>query len=196
MFQFKTLELAHWDYWQRIVIPLDQRIITVVGPNGSGKTTLLDALRTVLGIDCSSKRDYKRYVRHAGAGVAWIKATVDNERGPAGRKPFPAVPGGVATLVCRIQKKGGEWPRQYGILAGAPAIEEVEEKVEWLKLGEYRRQLEAAGFTRAVSKVLAIEQGETDKLCEYSPQKLLELVFDVFGDKQVLEDYEKARSDQ
>lgn len=196
MFRFKTLELVHWDYWERIVIPLDERIITIVGQNGSGKTTLLDALRTVLGIECSSKRDYKRYVRHAGGGVAWIKATVDNGRGPAGRRPFQAVPGDVATLVCRIQKKGGEWPRQYGILAGAPAIEEIQENVEWLGLVGYRQQLEGAGLTRAVSKVLAIEQGETDKLCEYSPQKLLELVFDVFGDKQVLDDYEKARADQ
>ncbi|NOT69251.1 MAG: AAA family ATPase [Methylophilaceae bacterium] len=49
MFNFRSLELVHWDFWQRFSLPLDTQIITIVGPNGSGKTTLLDALRTLLG---------------------------------------------------------------------------------------------------------------------------------------------------
>ena len=40
MFHIKSLELVHWDYWQRIKnIPLDAKIITIAGQNGSGKTT-------------------------------------------------------------------------------------------------------------------------------------------------------------
>ena len=35
------------------------------GPNGSGKTTLLHALRTLFGLRCSGKRDFRRYVRRA-----------------------------------------------------------------------------------------------------------------------------------
>ena len=63
MFKFIKVEVVHWDYWERFSLPLDANVITIVGPNGSGKTTLLDALRTLLCIDCSSGRDYKRYVR-------------------------------------------------------------------------------------------------------------------------------------
>ena len=63
MFRLQTLELVHWDYCQRISLPLDASIITIAGPNGSGKTTLLDAMRTLLGLKCSQPRDYKTYAR-------------------------------------------------------------------------------------------------------------------------------------
>ena len=59
MFHLRNLELVHWDYCQRVSLPLDASIITIAGPNGSGKTTLLDAMRTMLGLRCSSPRDYK-----------------------------------------------------------------------------------------------------------------------------------------
>ena len=65
MFQIRSAELVHWDYWQRFTLPLDAQIVTIVGPNGSGKTTLLDALRTLLALRCSGRRDYKRYVRRS-----------------------------------------------------------------------------------------------------------------------------------
>ncbi len=56
MFHLQTLELLHWDYCQRVTLPLDGNIITIAGPNGSGKTTLLDALRTLQGQECSGGR--------------------------------------------------------------------------------------------------------------------------------------------
>ncbi len=56
MFHFESLELLYWDYWERVRIPFDERIIVIVGPNGSGKTTLLDAMRTLLGIKTSAKK--------------------------------------------------------------------------------------------------------------------------------------------
>ena len=59
MFHLQSLELLHWDYCQRVTLPLDGAIITIAGPNGSGKTTLLDAMRTLLGLECSGGRTYK-----------------------------------------------------------------------------------------------------------------------------------------
>jgi chromosome segregation ATPase len=47
-----------------------------------------------------------------------------------------------------------------------------------------------------MAKVLALEQGETDKLCEYAPRQLLDLVFQVFGDKEVLDAYDEAKRHQ
>jgi chromosome segregation ATPase len=196
MFHIKQIELVHWDYWRRFTLPLDAQIITIVGPNGSGKTTLLDALRTLFALRCSGKRDFRRYVRRADRSFAWIRATVDNQPGATGRRPFFPCMDEVVTLACRIRKGGGEWTRDYTIVDGDMPIEALEQDNDWLGLRDYQTRLAAGGLTPAISKVLALEQGDTDKLCEYSPKALLELVFDVFGDKEVLDNYDLAREEQ
>jgi chromosome segregation protein len=196
MFDFRSLEVVHWDYWQRFSIPLDTNIVTVVGPNGSGKTTLLDALRTLLTIDCAGNRDYKSYLRHNGKPFAWLRARVGNTPGPAGDRPFFPLMDREVTLACRIQKKGGEWQRQYVVMGGDVSVEDIEARGDWLNLREYRIRLEGAGLSQAIRRVLTLEQGATDKLCQMPPKALLDLVFDVFGDKAVLDDYQRARNDQ
>jgi len=196
MFEFRELEVVHWDYWERFNLPLDAHIITVVGPNGSGKTTLLDALRTLLTIDCAGNRDFKSYLRHNGKPYAWLRAVVGNTPGPTGARPFFPVMDPRASLFCRILKKGGEWTRQFAILGGDVSIEDAEQRGEWIGLREYRVRLEAAGLSSAIRKVLTLEQGATDKLCQLSPRALLDLVFDVFGDKATLDDYQRARNEQ
>lgn len=196
MFHIKQLELVHWDYWRRFSLPLDAQIITIVGPNGSGKTTLLDALRTLFALRCSGKRDFRRYVRRADRSFAWIRAVVANQAGTTGRRPFFPCLHDEVTLACRIRRAGGEWTRDYTIVDGDVAIEELERTEDWVGLRDYQSRLAWGGLTPAIAKVLALEQGDTDKLCEYSPKALLELVFDVFGDKEVLDNYEAAREEQ
>src|SRR3569832_1522803 len=188
MFHIKSLELVHWDDWQRIKnIPLDAKIITIAGQNGSGKTTLLDALRTLFGLDCSMGRTYKHYARHSGQQTAWLRAVVDNR--PVGRqlsnRPFKAsgfFSDDEVTLFCQIQKNGGDWKRQYLMRGGRVEIEQIQDASDWLGIETYRKRLSHAGLSPAMAKVLALEQGETDKLCEYSPRQLLDLVYQVFGD--------------
>ena len=204
MFHIKSLELVHWDYWQRIKnIPLDAKIITIAGQNGSGKTTLLDALRTLFGLDCSMGRTYKHYARHSGQPIAWLRAVVDNK--PVGRqlsnRPFRSsgfFSEDEVTLFCQIQKNGGDWKRQYLMRPGCVEIEEVisANTTDWLGVETYRKRLANAGLSPAMAKVLALEQGETDKLCEYAPRQLLDLVFQVFGDKEVLDAYDEAKRHQ
>ena len=202
MFHIKSLELVHWDYWQRIKnIPLDAKIITIAGQNGSGKTTLLDALRTLFGLDCSMGRTYKHYARHSGQQTAWLRAVVDNK--PQGKqlsnRPFRSsgfFAEDEVTLFCQIQKNGGDWKRQYLMRPGNVDIEEVTEANDWLGVENYRKRLANAGLSPAMAKVLALEQGETDKLCEYAPRQLLDLVFQVFGDKEVLDAYDEAKRHQ
>lgn len=199
MFQMKAVEMVHWDFWQRLTVPLDAQIVTIIGPNGSGKTTLLDALRTLLAIKCSGKRDYKRYVRNNREPFAFLRGVVDNPRRPGGGlypTPFFPIVNPTVTLLCRIRKQGGDWVRHYAILDGDVSLEEAEGRAQWLGVQEYRRQLEVAGLTPAVAEVLALEQGDTDKLTEYSPRQLLDLVFQVFGDKDVLDNYQRARDEQ
>jgi chromosome segregation ATPase len=199
MFQMKSLEMVHWDFWQRLTVPLDAQIVTIIGPNGSGKTTLLDALRTLLAIKCSGKRDYKRYVRNNREAWAFLRGVVDNPRRLSGGlypTPFFPIVTETVTLLCRVRKQGGDWVRHYAILDGDVPLEEAEGRAQWLGVHEYRRQLEVAGLTPAVAEVLALEQGDTDKLTEYSPRQLLDLVFQVFGDKDVLDNYQRARDEQ
>jgi chromosome segregation ATPase len=198
MFSFHEIEVVHWDYWRRFKIPLGADIVTVVGPNGSGKTTLLDALRTLLSIPCSSGRDYRRYVRHADQPYTWLRAVVSNERRGRGSTAFFPITSDRVTLLCRIRKKGGEWERTYGIAAATLSIEDAEktDAVVWKSVRQYESELEAAGLTRAIKRVLALDQGQTDKLCEYTGRQLLELVFNVFGDQEVLDNYRVARDEQ
>jgi len=117
MFHLQTLELVHWDYCQRVSLPLDASIITIAGPNGSGKTTLLDAMRTLLGLKCSQPRDFKTYARHAGAKVAWLRAVVDNKphTRQTSSRPFARrlLYSDQVTLACRIDRNGGDWQRRY-----------------------------------------------------------------------------------
>lgn len=202
MFHLQSLELLHWDYCQRVSMPLDGNIITIAGPNGSGKTTLLDAMRTLLGLECSGGRTFRTYARHANAETAWLRALVDNK--PRGRqnssRPFASslLYADQVTLACRIERHGGDWQRRYIMVDGVHEIEALAEKAEkdWLGIEAWKRRLEAAGLTRAIGRVLALEQGQTDRLCELSPKELLRLVFEVFGDQEVLDRYDQARSHQ
>lgn len=198
MFRLNRLELVHWDYWQRFVVPLDASIITIVGPNGSGKTTLLDAMRTLLALDCSNKRDYKRYVRRNGEDFCWLRGVVDNSR-PQGssKRPFGILFGqDQITLACHIEKKGGDWVRRYWVVDGEIDLADIQSKGQEFGVRDYQHLLHSAGLSPAIAKVLSLEQGQTDKLCEYKPRELLDLVFDVFGDKEVLTRYQEARQHQ
>jgi chromosome segregation protein len=196
MFHIKQLELVHWDFWRRFNLPLDAQIITIVGPNGSGKTTLLDALRTLFALRCSGKRDFRRYVRRADRDFAWIRAVVANVASGTGKRPFFPCIHDEVTLACRIRRAGGDWTRDYAIVDGNTSIETLEAGSDWAGLRDYQNRLAWGGLTPAIAKVLSLEQGDTDKLCEYTPRALLDLVFDVFGDKEVLDNYQAAREEQ
>jgi chromosome segregation protein len=197
MFRFLALELVHWDYWERVVLPLDESIITIVGPNGSGKTTLLDAMRTVLALNTSRKRSYPTYVQHSNRPYAWLRALVTNQRDRRGRRPFFPLSSDHVTLACRVMRRSGEWQRQYCIEPGDVGVEELSTHEDrFLGVQEYRNRLSAGGLSQAVLRVLSLEQGATDKLCELSPRELLDLVYDVFGDKETLDEYQRARANQ
>jgi chromosome segregation protein len=198
MFRLLELETVHWDFWRSFRLPLDASIVTISGPNGSGKTTLLDALRTLLALDCSKKRDYKRYVRRNGEDFCWLRGVIDNQRPPgSSRRPFglPYTSDRI-TLACRIDKKGGDWTRKYWIADGEIALADLEKQGEEFGVRDYQRILHGAGLSPAIARVLSLEQGQTDKLCELSPRELLDLVFQVFGDKDVLDRYQEARHHQ
>ncbi|HMA10877.1 MAG TPA: hypothetical protein VKO83_03245, partial [Steroidobacteraceae bacterium] len=73
---------------------------------------------------------------------------------------------------------------------------DIEAQGEEFGVRDYQRVLHSAGLSPAIARVLSLEQGQTDKLCELSQKELLDLVFQVFGDKEVLERYQEARHHQ
>ncbi|MDP5007434.1 MAG: chromosome segregation protein SMC, partial [Glaciimonas sp.] len=130
-----------------------------------------------------------------------LRAVVDNR--PVGKqlsnRPFRSsgfFSEDAVTLFCQIEKNGGDWKRHYLMRPGVVEIEDVQDATDWLGPDTYKKRLANAGLSPAMAKVLALEQGETDKLCEYAPRQLLDLVFQVFGDKEVLDDYDNAKHHQ
>ncbi|HXE71601.1 MAG TPA: ATP-binding protein, partial [Candidatus Nitrosotenuis sp.] len=199
MIHFRKLQLINWDYWDNILLPLDDPIVNIVGPNGSGKTTLLDALRHLLRARLSSRRTLRKYLRRSDR-VSLIRAVVSNAPGSSTRRrPFaPQIHDDEVTLACLMRRNGGEWESFYYILPRDVGHQEIMalDPRQALSPMTYSRHLERAGVSRSVLRVLALEQGATDQLCEKSPRELLELVFDVFGDREVIEQYQTAREEQ
>lgn len=196
MFSLRLLEVVHWDYWERMVVPLNAPIVTLTGPNGAGKTTFIDACRTLLSIECSTDRDYKRYVRRTKAGSAWLRAVVSNPVRPRRARAFFPIQNDEVTVACKIRRASGDWERKYVILPGEVSIEDIEKgDTAWIGVREYQERMQAAGLTPAMRKVLALDQGATDKLSEYSSRELLRLVFDTYGDQAVLDEYHRSKKE-
>lgn len=193
MFNFKSIELMNWDFWPHFELPFDERIIMLAGPNGSGKTTFLDSLRLLLGAkQLSTGRKLSKYLR-SGDRVAMIKGVVTNHL-RHGKRPFRQL--GLSTdevtLVCLLENRGGSWEKKFSILPGNADAEAVQNADKWYGPEEYAKNLHAAGLPRTLLKILALEQGETNKLCQKSPVELLRYLLEIQGDKQTLDRYSEA----
>ena len=75
------------------------------------------------------------------------------------------------TLACRIRKAGGDWIPRLHHRRRQPADRGAGASNDWIGLRDYQHRLAWGGLTPAITKVLALEQGDTDKLCEYSPRR-------------------------
>ncbi|MCJ8330090.1 MAG: AAA family ATPase [Lentisphaeria bacterium] len=197
MFEFKYVELMNWAYWPTVNLPLDQRTIMITGPNGSGKTTFLDALRVLLRAPrLSSNRRFTDYIIGKVDTVV-IRGVVTNDAFGRDHRPFEfkGFDCEEVTLAAILKKKSGRWERRYVIAENDISLDDIKQipKNQQLSPEAYTYEIGEAGFSAAFLKVLALEQGQTDKLCEKSPRELLDLLLEVHGDKQVINQYKDAR---
>ncbi len=197
MFEFKYVELMNWAFWPTVKLPMDQRTIMITGPNGSGKTTFLDALRVMLRApSLSANRRFHDYIQK-NVDTAVIKGVVTNDLHQRERRPFEfkGFKDDLVTLAVMLFKRSGQWQRRFVILEGDVPLEDLQKmpKSHMLTPETYTYEISQAGFGSAFLKVLALEQGKTDKLCEKSPRAILDLLLEVHGDKQIIERYKRAR---
>ena len=197
MFEFRYVELMNWAFWPSVKVPLDQRTIMITGPNGSGKTTFLDALRTLLRAPrLSANRRFNDYLM-GNVDTAVVKAVVTNDYHQREHRPFEfkGFKGELVTMAVVMKHRAGRWEKRFALLDGDVPLEALRDlsRGDWLTPESYTREVEEAGFGAAFLKVLALEQGQTDKLCEKNPAELLDLLLDVHGDKVVIERYKRAK---
>ncbi len=175
---------------------MDGEIILLVGQNGSGKTTFLDALRVLLNAPNLSKQRTLHHYIQKDVDVAMIRAVVTNQL-VGNKRPFAHM--GIygdtdVSIICLIKNKGPKkLEKEFHIVKGQPSPEKICQLKGGLKPQQYSRYLEEAGVSRSTLKLIALEQGQTDKIGQLSPQDLLNLVMDITGNKDIIKRYEEAR---
>lgn len=197
MFKILRLSFSNWDCWRPVSVPLDEPIVMLAGPNGSGKTTFLDGIRIILNAPrLSTKRRRNKYMKDKRK-MTMVSALVSNYDAPSGR-PFRClnIHEDVVTLACVLVPTNTGVDSRYIIIPGDATFQEIQTAYQANKTyqpGEYSDILFKAGVSRSLLSILAIEQGETNKLCERSPQELFSYVMQIKGQRQVFERYSEAK---
>ncbi|MFL5963794.1 MAG: ATP-binding protein [Gaiellaceae bacterium] len=213
--QIEQLQVVHWGPLRPDAVELTIDGINVAtGPNGTGKTCLLDAAKLMLGVD-ELKQKPSDYIFDGGgdaarrADRAYVKAIFSNpERaGRAGRVFADAGRGceqsAHVTAICELTRER----RRYTILPGAitwgadgrrledelNALDELG-RSQWFGPRRWSELLSAAGVSRALVGVISIQQGETDKTLDGSPEDLLKRMLELTGKQQTLDDFRRTRA--
>ena len=197
MFKILRLSFSNWDCWRPVSVPLDEAIVMLAGPNGSGKTTFLDGIRIILNAPrLSTKRRRNKYMKDKRK-MTMVSALVSNYDAQGGR-PFRCLnlQEDVVTLACVLVPTNTGVDSRYIIIPGDASFQDIQSAYQNNKTyqpGEYSDILFKAGVSRSLLSILAIEQGETNKLCERSPQELFSYVMQIKGQRQVFERYSDAK---
>ena len=169
------------------MLPLDESIITIVGPNGSGKTTLLDAMRTVLALNTSRKRSTRPTssieppMPGYGGGDESTRSSWPPPVFPVDHRPGD--PGGVIGAAVS--------GRQYRIEPGDVGVRNQPQEERFLGVQEYRhrrRQLEPGGPPCALARTGGDGNSASCRRVDVSVH--------VFGDRETLDEYQRARVNQ
>jgi chromosome segregation ATPase len=213
--QIEEVQFIHWGSLPSDLVPLAVPGITVaIGPNGAGKTCWLDGLKLLLGVsDLSGERTPGSYIFDGGptgvpAEKAWLRATFANPVVRGTRHRVFAVAGGGCesaehvTVICRVAGN----TRSYLVLPGrvvwgveqtlAADMEKLDSQTpvtRWRGPQQYDQLLDRAGVSKALRGVLALPQGETDRLTKETPAGLMRRLLDLTGRQITLDEFRTAR---
>ncbi|MEU3456884.1 hypothetical protein ABZ671_25275 [Micromonospora sp. NPDC006766] len=213
--QIEEVQFVYWGSLPSDPVPLAAPGITVaIGPNGAGKSCWLDGLKLLLGVsDLSGNRTPGSYIFDGGPGGiaadrAWLRATFANPLVRGARHRVFAYAGGGCenaehvTVVCRVAGN----TRSYLVLPGR-VVWGVEQPLEtdleqldsqtpvtrWRGPQQYDQLLDRAGVSKALRGVLALPQGETDRLTKETPAGLMRRLLDLTGRQVTLNEFRAAR---
>lgn len=192
-------------------------INAATGPNGSSKTTLLDAIKLSLGVDELGGRRPEQYIFDGGgdptkrADRALIKAVFANPVRPNKRERVFADAGRGCevservTAICEVTRGNR---LRYAVHPGylrwggeGCSIEEDINKLrqqipdkQWMRRRKWSELLARAGVSRELLGLLALKQGETDKVLAGDQQELLRRMLELTGRQETRERYNEAKT--
>lgn len=212
--QIDEVQTVWWGSLRPDTIELSVDGINVAaGPNGSGKTTFLDAIKLMLGVGDKLARRPAEYIYDGGgdparkADRAYVRVIFANPERPgrAGRV-FADAGGGCelvpyVTAVCEvsperrrylIQPGAARWGATQPVEADLHALGRIP-RSRWLTPSQWSELLARAGVSQALTGVISIQQGETDRAITGTPEQLLRRVLELTGKQETLDGFRAAR---
>lgn len=202
MFRLERIELLNWDIQENQILVLRDGVNLLTGENGSGKTAILDAIKVALGAShIGADRSIDFYLRGRDAPVAMVRLVASNLPDPATRvRPFDALGGGFesdrVSLAVVASATDDGYARRWYILDGdtSPLARGVTAR-PFERLSDYTDRLDRLGLGRSFRRLICTPQHEVASLCRRSPSEVFDLLYDIIGGKDALEEWERLKRD-
>jgi len=215
--QIEQIQPVYWGALRPDPIDLATDGINVAtGPNGSGKTTLLDAIKLCLGVDELGGRRPEEYIFDGGGDAsrraerALIKVVFSNPVKPGKKERVFADAGrgceasDYVTAICEVTRGNRvRYAIHPGYLQWGGDDHSIEEDIHklreaipgklWMGKRKWSELLARAGVSRELLGVLALKQGETDKVLAGDYQELLRKMLELTGKQETLERFNEAK---
>jgi chromosome segregation ATPase len=216
--QIEQIQPVYWGALRPDPIDLATDGVNVAsGPNGSGKTTLLDAIKLSLGVDELGGRRPEEYIFDGGgdptkrAERALLKVVFANPVRPAKRERMFADAGRgceaskYVTAICEVTRGNRlRYAIHPGCIRWGGEGRSIEEDIQelrhqtpdrlWMRRRKWSELLARAGVSRELLGVLALKQGETDKVLAGDQQELLRRMLELTGRQETREHYNEAKT--
>ncbi len=202
MFTIERIELLNWDIQDNQILVLQDGVNLLTGENGSGKTAVLDAIKVALGAShIGGGRPIDFYLRAREAPYVMVRLVVANPADPATRgRPFDVLGGGFESdrvslaMVAKAADDGYE--KRWFILDGdtSPLAPGINPR-PFERLADYQDRLEKLGLGRSFRALICTPQGDVASFCRRNPSDVFDLLYDIIGGKDALEEWERLKKD-
>jgi chromosome segregation protein len=195
----ERVELLNWDMQANQVLLLLPGVNLLTGDNGSGKTSVLDGIKVALGAtSIGGDRGVEHYLTARGAPVAMVRVVASNPLDVAtGQRPFDALGAGISqdrvSLAAVFEASDDGYQKSWYILDGDRSPLEPGAEARKLIAKDYRARLERLGLGRSYRELMCTPQGEIAALCRHDARELFDLLYDLIGGKQVLDEWRRLR---